>query len=64
MPRSVAGAQPSNQHAQPGEAGHIAPEADVTVSDTENVTVQEADPSPVPEQIAADKPAKTGKKAV
>lgn len=27
MPRSVAGAQPSNENARPGEAGHVAPEA-------------------------------------
>lgn len=63
MPRSVAGAQPSNQHARDGEPGYIAPEAEVTVTDAENATIQEADSPPVPDEIAAARPAAKGRKS-
>jgi len=51
MPRSVAGAQPSNQNAQPHEPGYIAPEPEPAEAAPEPVEVQ---PEPEPETQEPD----------
>jgi hypothetical protein len=52
MPRSVAGAEPSTENALPGEPGYVEPEKDepeaAEASDSENVTVTEAERPPAP----------------
>ena len=60
MPSNPVGAAPSNARAVEGESGYIAPEADASVTDAENVTVKDTDTPPAPAEAvkATRKPGK------